>query len=480
VKRAFSAKNFWESSPRALRLSVGRVLGLLPPEVWLGRRFRRCVRFALEAQYWLAERAREYQLAMVREIVRLAYERTPFYRRLFRSVGFEPGDLKTLDDLRALPTVDKEVIRSHLDQMLALPASHPGVDFISTGGTSGVPLHFYIGKERSSIEYAYLTVSWQRAGYRLGMPMAVLRGRVVRPERNGFLHDYDPVFRHHFYSNFHMTDENMRRYLAHIRTIGPCFLHMYPSSAATLARFCLRSGVRPPSNIRGIIAESETVYPDQRQVVEQVFGCRYFSCYGHTEKLVLAAECEHSADYHVWPTYGFLELVDAHGRPVTEPGQRGEIVGTGFINRVVPFIRYRTGDYATYVADRCEACGREHVLIRDIAGRSGEALIAEDGSEIFLTGLYMHDDTFRNVRQFQFYQDTPGKVVLRLVPGDGFNEDDRGRIGRRLAAKLNGRIEVEIEVTQSIRLSPRGKAIYIDQRVPRKNTPAAGASGRGV
>jgi len=311
------------------------------------------------------------------------------------------------------------------------------------------------------------------------MPMVVLRGRTVQPDRNGLHHEYDPMLRHHYYSSFHMSDENMAHYLEHIATIGPCFLHVYPSSVAALARFCRRAGVRPPRNIRGIIAESEIVYPEQRQMVEEVFGCRYFSCYGHTEKLVLAAECEHSYDYHVWPTYGYFELLDDKGKPVTTPGQRGEIVGTGFINTVMPFIRYRTGDWATYVGDRCEACGREHTIIRDIRGhRTQEVLIAADGSEISWTALNMHDDTFLRVRQFQFMQEKPGHAVLRIVPADGFGEDDADRVCRNLGRKLDGRVTFTIELVDAIPLSARGKAIYVDQRIQQAGVPVNSADNQ--
>ena len=107
-----------------------------------------------------------------------------------------------------------------------------------------------------------------------------------------------------------MSDENMARYLEHIATIGPCFLHVYPSTVTALARFCVRSGTSAPNNIRGIIAESEIVYPQQRQMIQETFGCRVFSCYGQSEKVVLAVACEYSDNYHIWPTYGYFELLD--------------------------------------------------------------------------------------------------------------------------------------------------------------------------
>jgi phenylacetate-CoA ligase len=232
-------------------------------------------------------------------------------------------------------------------------------------------------------------------------------------------------------------------------------------------------GLQAPVNVAGIIAESEILYPDQRELVEKTFGVRCFSCYGHSEKVVLAAECERTTDYHVYPTYGYFELLDPQGRPVTTPGQRGEIVGTGFINSVMPFIRYRTGDHAAFVAHRCDACGREHPIIRDIRGhRVQEVLIASNGSEIPWTALVMHDDTFDHVRQFQFRQDTPGRAVLRVIPADGFGDADPRRILANLARKLDGRVELSVEVTDSIAVTARGKAVYVDQRIPRPHAPA--------
>jgi phenylacetate-CoA ligase len=473
MKRAWSKKNLWEKAPPLVRSMLGRSLGFIPLAWLLGKSFRENCKFVRDAQWWLAERAREYQLNKLREILNLVYKRTEFYRRIFGSVGFRQGDLRTLDDMNQLPTIDKQTVIENLLDMCTRSVKGEDVDFGSTGGTSGTPLHFYLNADRHSVEYAYLTVSWERAGYRLGMPIAVLRGRIVQPDRNGLHHEYDPILRHHYYSSFHMYDDNMGRYLEHITTIGQCFLHVYPSIVAALARFILRSGKQAPKNVQGIIAESEIVYPEQQRMVEEVFGCRYFSCYGQSEKFIVAAGCEHSNDYHVWPTYGYFELLDEDSNPVNTPGQRGEIVGTGFINTVMPFIRYRTGDWATYVGDRCEACGREHPLIRDIRGhRTQEVLIATDGSEISWAALNMHDDTFMHVRQFQFMQETPGRAVLRIVPANGFGEDDAKRIHRNLGRKLDRQLAFTIELTEAIPLSPRGKAIYVDQRIPQeKRTP---------
>ncbi len=471
MKLAISKKNMWEALPAPLKSLAGRLIGLVPLGYVFGKQYRNTYAFLHDSQWWSEEQIRRYQLQKLVEICAHAYRNSGFYRKQFDDAGFHPDEFTDLGQFSNLPIISKETLLRHSEDMLTVPADDRNVDLVSTGGTSGMPMQFYIGSNRSAIEYAYLVSSWSRAGYRLGDTMAVFRGRVVEADRNGLRHEYDPLLRHHYYSNFHMTEENMGRYINHVATLGSCYLHVYPSSVAALARYLKTSGMAAPGNIRGIIAESEIIYDDQRKLAEEVFGTRYFSCYGHTEKLVCASECEHSSDYHVWPTYGYFELIDKHGKAVTTPGERGEIVGTGFINKAMPFIRYRTGDFATYVSDHCEACGRNHPVIRDIQGhRTQEYLIASDGAEISWTSLNMHDDTFDNVRQFQFYQDQPGVAELKIVPAGRFTDTDQVRIQENMGRKFDDRLNFTIRVVEEIKLTRMGKSVYVDQHIKKDNS----------
>ncbi len=468
MKRALSRKNLWDKLPRGIKSVVGSALQYVPLEYLIGRQFKITLRFLEDAQWWPIERSRDYQLVELRRICKIAYERTSFYRRSFDAAGFHPQDLGKVEDIRLLPTIDRATIRENLADMLASSIKSTGIDYISTNGTSGEPLRFYIGSDRHPVEFAYIAASWRRVGFTPGATLAVLKGKLVPPDRTGLRHEYDPALNHHYYSSFHLTEENMHRYLEHIANIGPCYLHVNPSTVAILAQFARISGRELPHNVLGVIAESEIVYESQRELVETVFGCKYFSCYGHTEKLIAASECELSKNYHIWPTYGYFELLDSHGKPVDTSGQYGEIVGTGFINSVVPFIRYRTGDYAMYVGDRCSHCNREHTLISKIKGhRIQEVLVAKDGSLITHSLVTSrHDDTFDHILRFQFFQDTPGYATLRLVPMNGFMAMDVEKITENIHKILVGRIEFDVKIVESIPLSGNAKFIYVDQRIP--------------
>lgn len=466
-RRVWSRHALWKAAPPWVKRLGGALLGLAPAQYLLGGQFRGMMAFLDDAQWWNHDRIRAYQLERLGEIVQLAQQRSPFYQRMFDDAGFDATKLTDVEQIASLPTIDGQIVRENVRDMCVVAPDSPGVDMVSTGGTGNAPLQFYIDRDRSAVEYAHLVSGWRRIGYDVNTPMAVFRGRVVEHDKRlGFRHEYDPILRHHYYSNFHMSEDNMGRYLDHLSRQRPLFLHCYPSSAAALARYIQRTGRDAPANVRGVIAESEIVYPEQRELIESTIGKPLFSSYGHSEKLVAAAGCEHSNHAHVWPTYGYFELLDDRGQPISTPGQRGEIVGTGFINRVMPFIRYRTGDMATLVADRCAACGRNQTVIKEIRGhRTQEMLVTKDGSQIGWTALNMHDDTFNNVRQFQFYQDTPGRAVLKIAPSAQFGDEDRTRMIRNLSVKFDGQVTFEVETVDEIKLTTRGKAVYVDQRI---------------
>ena len=466
MKFAISRKNLWEKAPQPVKAIAGGLLGLLGIERLFGRLYRVQRAFLREADRWPAERARAWQVERLRDICLLAYRGSAFYRREFDAVGFHPEALKAPEDLRVLPFICKDVLRANMAEMCVAPTNSPGVDYVSTGGSSGKPMQFYIGANRSQIEYAHLVTSWERIGFDLRIPQAVFRGTVVPEDRNGFRHQYDPLLRRHYYSNFHMTEANMARYLDHVATIGPCFLHAYPSAAATLASFIKHAHRKAPTNIKGIIAESENVYPDERELAEMVFGVRYYSCYGHSEKLVLGVECEHSSDYHIWPTYGFCELVRPDGSPVTTPGVRGEIVGTGFINRIVPFIRYRTGDYAEYGGESCPKCGRAQMILRNVEGRGPQgSLVGADGQHISNTAINVHDDTFDGVIEYQFAQSKPGVAELHVVPCRALTEVDKQRIITNMTRRLQGQVTLTLKVCEAVHQTARGKKPRIIQTI---------------
>lgn len=401
-------------------------------------------------------------------------EHVPYYEPLLRARSLDPASHDFWAGFRSLPFLDREIVQHRRVDLLARNIDPARRVYQSTGGTSGEPLSFYAEKGVvSGREWAFMHTQWRRVGYRLGARVALLRNHVLP---RGQLAEWNPRTVQLVLDPFQLTPATAGQYLGALREHHIEFLHTYPSAAATLVgfareagldtRLCARPGARADARggVRAILASSENVYPGQREYLEGATGARLFSWYGHSEQLVLAGECEHGADYHVFPEYGLVELIDERGEVITEPGRRGEIVGTSFANRVMPFLRYRTGDSAEY-AERSCACGRAYPRLREVRGRWLQEMVQRaDGALVSMTALNMHSDVFERVRRFQLVQEEKGRLELLVVRGEGYRETDTDAIRRELLKKL-GAFELSLRFVDDLPRTARGKHRYVVQKL---------------
>jgi phenylacetate-CoA ligase len=305
-----------------------------------------------------------------------------------------------------------------------------------------------------------MRAQWRRVGYTEGARSAVLRGNIV--ERGLWQHDF--VNGTLMMSSYSLTLARLPAYVARLRQLKPKYLQAYPSSAAIVARHMLDTGEPPIAGLRAVLCGSETLFPEQRTLIEQAFGARVYSWYGHSEAVALGGECEHDTAIHLFPQYGYVELVDEEGEAVTERGATGEIVATSLHARAMPLIRYRTGDLAVLGAQACERCGRPYQLLERIEGRVQEFVVTSTGRRISMTAINMHSPIFDNVFQFRFAQERPGEVSLRIVPKPSYSpEADDAQITRALMQKLGDDMALRLELVDEIPRGGRGKYRFLDQ-----------------
>ena len=142
-----------QASPRK-ELYTTLVSGLLFP---LHERLKKHQTLALRrqmeiSQWWRAEQLQDLQLARLKRLLTHAQQHVPYYRELFARLGFQAEQVSSLKDLQALPFLNKAEIRGNTEALKSELAS--GLARFNTGGSSGEPLIFFIGKERVSHDVA--------------------------------------------------------------------------------------------------------------------------------------------------------------------------------------------------------------------------------------------------------------------------------------------------------------------------------------
>jgi phenylacetate-CoA ligase len=432
----------------------------LPAKICYGPMFAPTLALLKESQHWSADRLNDYQLTKLRAMLEHAAKNVPYYRRLFRSIGFDPQQVRAQSDLRNLPLLDKESIRENLRDLIAENLRPRDMRYFTTGGTMGVPLGFYNMRHAGGRERAFMFAQWARVGFDFSERRALLRGAPVKNSRHW---QYDASERSFVFSNFHMTADNVAEYARVMREKQLPYLHSYPSAVIDFARHLQNQRVEPP-RFKAILASSETVYPGQREYVESVFGARLFSWYGHSEDVVLAGECEVNTDYHIFPEYSLVEVLKEDGSVATLEDEVGELVGTALDNFAMPLIRYRTDDWAVMGRDKC-GCGRNYKLLKETKGRRQDMIIGEQENLISPTALNFHTDVFDHVLQVQFYQRERGKVELRIKRGRDYCEQDSLNILAALNEKMGDTVATSLRFVDEIALSPRGKARLVIQEL---------------
>ncbi len=456
-------KNIYRHLPDPVKMPVDYCYGLTPHSIRYGKKYRQIKAFLNRSQWWPEEKHLEYQEKQVKSVLIHAYEQVPYYKRVFNECGFNPYTFRSLDEMEALPLLDKDIIQENFSDLRAenFPAGKTVLS--TTGGTSGNQLKFYAENNYNSVERPFVELIWERAGYTNNSRMAVLRNESFS---DGKIFEYDWKQRSLVFDNFHLTDANIKKTLDRLRLDRIDFIHTYPSAILTICDYIRRSGYELGYRPKAILATSENIYPGQKEIIEDTLNCRLFTFYGHSERACIAGWCEHSDLYHIQSEYGYTELLDEAHNPISETNKMGEIICTGFFNNAMPFIRYQTGDYSSYADKNSCPCGRSYKLLNSIKGRwRQEMLVCRDGIKVSITALNMHSEIFDRVEKYQFYQERPGECILNIVKAEGYSMEDETVIKRELLKKLGNSIDLTINYTDDIEKTERGKFKYLVQKL---------------
>jgi phenylacetate-CoA ligase len=444
----------YERLPVALQEIVVAAAGWRSYRNRFGPEFHRILAELEASDRFEADRIRADQERRLQSMVRFAAASVPYYRTAFRRDGVDPASIRTLEDLARIPPLDKETVRAQGRGLWseAIPAREvvPG----HSSGTTGTALALAYTREALAWEYA---VNWRQRGWhglRLGDRFAAFGGQLVVP-----LAQTQPPFwrfdrpRHRMlFSLYHMTPDNLEHYARELARPGYAFWQGYPSSlslvAAWIADHGFDLGAAAP---RAVFTSSESLLELQREQIARAVRAPIGDRYGHSEFAVSAVTCPEGR-HHVDTEFCIVEI---DPREETAAWVRGEILATGFANRAMPLLRYRTGDVATLLKRASCPCGRQRPVLERIDGRIEDYVVTPDGRRVGRMDHVFKDAL--EVKEAQILQPALDRLVIRLVPRPGFDAAARAGLERELRERLGAEIALEFELVDAIPRLPNGK-----------------------
>lgn len=462
------ARGAYARGPKFLRQSLAPLVSHVPTSMKFGTTYRiwreRIALSAKDNAY-----AHEAHLEALRSLLRKAHDHSPFYREFLDKhlgIGFD-YDEALPEDLRRLPILKKCDFEAAGEAMLTVPRSH--VDRADTSGSNAErPFGFYLDRDRSVREIAFVYHGWSRAGFTERDSKIVLRG-VGLDGRGRITSEWEPALRELRLSVFPMSRAEVARYADLIDEYGVQYLYGYPSAIELMGRHLLSLDRKLKRPLKGILPISEPMLPHYRSTFAAAFGADVpvANFYGLSEKVLFATESMTTHGLYTFePLYGLAELVDENDQPITEPGREGRLIGTGFLSTGMPFLRYDTHDRATLVELPSEANGQRMVVSNIIPRRKPNYLITADGGRVVTIDLT--PDTprfFKGVEEYQFLQEKPGHVTIRYIASEGGTEEDALRLAADLQDRVRDRVVFSIQRVENLAGGRGGKRAFIDQRL---------------
>lgn len=319
------------------------------------------------------DQRRELQLRRLRDMVARLAVNVPYYAQKFDEIDFHPQDLQVLEDVARLPFVDKLVLRDNYPLgLLAVPESEVVRIHASSGTTGRSVIAGYtaedIGIWSETIARTICCGGGTRhdilqVAYGYGLFTGGL-GLHYGGERLGCM-------------VIPMSSGNTVKQLMMMRDLKTTILACTPSYALTLADAMAEEGIsREELSLRSGLFGAEPWSESSRQTVEEMLGVSAHDIYGLTEIIGpgVSGECEAKNGLHVFDDHFYPEIINPTTGAPLPPGERGELVFTSMTKRAFPVLRFRTRDLSALHYETC-ACGRTHVRMERITGRTDDMLI---------------------------------------------------------------------------------------------------------
>ncbi|MFT5294382.1 MAG: phenylacetate-CoA ligase [Colwellia sp.] len=412
------------------------------------------LRYLKKKEYVDVESIKKIQSEMFNETVQAAVTQTKFYKAwLIDSKHGNEMDW-SLDDIHKFPIIEKSTAKlRQADFLNQYEVENSRIINLHTSGTTGTPLKVSTNKKYRSAHYAFFTRLRQSVGLSRLPRRVTLFGRIIMlaDENKPPFWRYDRAQKNLLFSSYHLNEKNLVNYVKKIQTFKPEEIFSYPSSLFVISEYMNKRDITL-DGVKLIMTTAEKLQAGQRKSIEKAFNSKVTNQYGCTEMSFFAAECEYGI-LHSHPEHGHIEVLKEDGT-ISDEGT-GELIATGFINRVMPIIRYKVGDRVTLKgAEKCK-CGRSYPSIVEVEGRVDDVLMKKDG-----TPVGRLDPVFKGdfaILAASIIQHESSDVEVQLIPTESFSEKDKLTLIKELEKRFGVDISVSVNLVKVLPKMPNGK-----------------------
>ncbi|MCE5205326.1 MAG: phenylacetate--CoA ligase [Porphyromonadaceae bacterium] len=315
----------------------------------------------------------EIQSRRLSAMIQRIYDNVPFYRNKLKEAGIEPGDIKSVDQLKYLPFTTKSDLRDNYPFGLFTVPQSEVVRIHASSGTTGKPT--VVGYTQQDLEM------WAEVVAR-GLTMAgIHRGDTIQ-----IAYGYGPFtggLGLHYGAEkvgatvIPISTGNTKKQLQFMTDFRATVLACTPSYAAHLGESIRKEGIAPEEiKLHTGVFGAEPWTNEMRKEIEQLLQIKAYDIYGLSEVIGpgVSMECACQCGNHVFEDHFIPEIINPDTLEVLPDGELGELVFTPVSKVAMPLLRYRTRDLTRLHREKCD-CGRTLVRMEKCLGRTDDMLI---------------------------------------------------------------------------------------------------------
>ena len=408
--------------------------------------------FNKEIECMPREKMKELQLSRLQNIVKYCYEKVPFYKKKFDSIGLKPSAIKTLKDIEKIPFTTKEDLRLNYPfDLFAVPMSEI-IELHASSGTTGKPV--VVGYTKNDIE------NWSEAVARLAAAAGVTKDDVAQIAFGYGM--FTGGFGLHYglqklgATVIPASAGNSERQLMFMQDFKTTVLISTPSYALYLSEICEDLGINPKSlNLKIGLFGGEGHSDELTKEVEKRWGILDTENYGMTEITGpgVSGDCIYKNGMHINEDMFYPEIIDSDSLVALENGQKGEMVLTTLVKEGIPMLRFRTKDITILYDEKCE-CGRTSARMHKIFGRTDDMLIIK-GVNVFPSQIESVLMKFKQIApHYQILLKSKGYmdiIEIQVEIENGVNLDSYRKL-EEIERKIKHEIKTVLQIDAKIKL----------------------------
>jgi phenylacetate-CoA ligase len=397
----------------------------------------------------------QYEKESMTKLLKYAKNSIPYYAKLLKNADVE----SCVESIySSLPYQTKAMMRDSVEyQNETINKSNTDLIVKITGGTTGEPWHITKTFNESTSYFNMLWKSRLQFGIKPGDHFYQFGGY---GEIDGVFTTKQVIEEKAFteLSMFHLNDQILDSYIDILELGKGNWFFANPSALYILALRMKDRHIKGIGKIKYVELTGERVYSYQEEVIKEVFDCPVSIMYGSREITTISHRCRYGT-YHILPNL-YIETVDENDKIIDkDKNELGEVVVTSFIDKYMPFIKYKTGDYAILKRKNDCECGRKGLIFEELIGRT-PAYVDIDGNKVHLEITYYLMDKFNRIygpriKHFQVIFRKPNIFhFIFVVDSQDIEECVFNFYDKELSEAVNG-VKVEAEFVDVIKRTKR-------------------------